>query len=124
MNPGLVPTVNVVMGAEPAPWWQILAVLGPFVLIMLVEIVVTVFLIRGRHQAKIRGGVDWDQMRWALDASVSEDPRRAKMGRRALAALSQLPLNRDDRELLTAASLLLPPPLAEESGPSMEKPDQ
>lgn len=122
MNPGLVQTINIAMGAEPAPWWLVVAVSGPFVLIVLVEVVVTVFLVRGRHQAKIRGGVDWDQMRWALDASVSEDPRRARMGRRALAALSQLPLSKDDRAILSAASLL--PPSVAKGSAALEKPDQ
>jgi hypothetical protein len=42
-------------------------------------------------------------MRWALDASLSEDTQRAKMGRGALAALSRMQLSKDDRELLRVA---------------------
>lgn len=43
-------------------------------------------------------------MRWALDASLSEDAQTAKMGRGALAALSRMQLSKDDREILRAAT--------------------
>ena len=43
-------------------------------------------------------------MRWALDDSLSEDTQKAKMGRSVLDALSRMPLSKDDREILRAAT--------------------
>jgi hypothetical protein len=99
-----VPMADVVVRTEPAPWWQVLAAVGPYVIIFLCEILAIVLLVRGTRRAKTASRIDWEQLAWALDASVSEDTQRAKMGRRVLGALSQVQLSDVDRELLRAAT--------------------
>ncbi len=98
------PTIDVVVRTEPAPWWQVLAAVGPSTIIFFAEIVWIVLLVRANRRSKTASGRDWEQMRWALDASLSEDAQRAKMGRAVLAAISKLQLSKDDREILRAAT--------------------
>lgn len=86
MYPSPAPTIDVMVQTEPAPWWQVLAAVGPCIIIFLAEIVWIVFSVRANRRGKTASQLDWEQMRWALDASLSEDAQRAKMGRGVLAA--------------------------------------
>lgn len=104
MYPSPAPTIDVMVQTDPAPWWQVLAAVGPYIIIFFAEIVWIVLLVRANRRGKTASRLDWEQMRWALDASLSEDAQRAKMGRGVLAALSRLPLSKNDRELLRVAS--------------------
>lgn len=104
MYPSPAPTIDVMVQTEPAPGWQVLAAVGPCIIIFLAEIVWIVFLVRANRRSKTAGRLDWEQLRWALDASLSEDAQRAKMGRAVLAAISKLQLSKDDGEFLRVAS--------------------
>lgn len=104
MYPSPAPTIDVIVRTDPAPWWQVLASVGPYLIIFLAEIVWIVLLIRANRRGKTATRLDWEQMRWVLDASLSEDDQRTKMGRGVLDALSRMPLSKDDRELLRIAS--------------------
>lgn len=104
MHPSPAPTIGVIVRIDPAPWWQVLAAVGPYIIIFLAEIVWIVLLVRANRRRKTASRLDWEQLRWAIDASLSEDAQRARMGRGVLAALSRLPLSKNDRELLRAAN--------------------
>lgn len=102
-------TIDVVLHTDPTPWWQIVAALGPIVLILIIELALIVLLVvrgfRGRHggfQAGLGSEVDWEQLQWALNASLSSDPRKARIGQRAIDNLSQLRLKKKDRDLLNS----------------------
>lgn len=129
MQPEPAQTVDVVIHTDPSPWWQIVAAVGPIIIILIIEFVLIAVLVlrsfggrRGGFQAGQGSEVDWEHLRWALDLSVSNDPRRARMGLHTLDALSRLPLKKEDRDLLTAASLRRRPPGSPESHGSVEKP--
>lgn len=107
--------------SDVAPWWTVLATVGPSIIIFLAEIVWIVLLVRANRRSKTASRLDWEQMRWALDASLSEDAQRAKMGRGVLAALSRLPLSKNDRELLRVASQRGPGPTETETPKPEEK---
>lgn len=115
MYPSPAPTTDVIVRTDPAPWWHVLAAVGPYIIIFLAEIVWIVLLLRANRRGKTASQLDWEQMRWALDASLSEDAQRAKMGRGVLAALSRLPLSKNDRELLRVASQSGPGPAETET---------
>jgi hypothetical protein len=128
MYPSPAQTIDVVIHTGPAPWWQIVAAVGPIVLILIIELVLIVLLVlrsfRGRHggfQAGQGSEVDWEHLQWALDSSASNDPQRARMGRLAVDSLSRLRLNKEDRDLLAAASLRRPPSVSSESRRNGEK---
>lgn len=127
MHPSPTQTIDVVKHTDPAPWWQIVAAVGPIILILIVELVIIAssFLRSFRdRRASIQAGqgseADWEHMRWALDASVSDDPRRARMGRRAIDSLSRLRLGKEDRDLLAAAAVRRPPSVSSESNGTEE----
>lgn len=109
MHPTPAQTIDVVLHTDPTPWWQILAALGPIVVILIIEMALIVLLVlrgfRGRHggfQAGLGSEVDWEQLEWALNSSVSSDPRRARIGQHAIHNLSRLRLKKEDRELLNS----------------------
>lgn len=129
MQPSPGQTIDVAIHTDPAPWWQIVAAVGPIILILIIELVLIVLLVlrsfRGRHggfQAGQGSEVDWEHLQWALDSAVSNDPRRARMGRLAIDSLLRLRLNTEDRGLLAAASQRRPPSVSSESNGSVEKP--
>lgn len=115
------PMIDVVVRTDPAPWWQVVASVGPYIVIFLAEIVCVVLLVRANRRGKTPSRIDWEQMRWALDASLSHDAQRAKIVREVLAALSRLQLNKDDRELLRAATQRGPGPAETELPESEDK---
>lgn len=129
MQPAAAQTIDVVIHTDPAPWWQIVAAVGPVMLIFVIELVLIVLVVlrsfRGRHGGfqTVQGSeVDWEHMRWALDASVSDDPRRARRGRRAIDSLSRLRLSEEDRDLLAAAAVGRPPSASSENRVTGERP--
>lgn len=106
-----------------------MAAVGPIILVLVVELVIIASLvlrsIRGRHagfQAGQGSEVDWEHIQWALDASLSNDPRKARMGRHTIDVLSRLRLKKEDRDLLTAASVRRPPAASTGSRGSLKKP--
>lgn len=104
MYPSPASTINVIVRTDPAPWWQILAAVGPYIIILLAEIVWIVLSARANRRGKTAMPLNWEQMCWALDASLSENAQKVKMGHQVLDALSRLPLSKNDRELLRVAS--------------------
>lgn len=129
MQPAAAQTIDVVIHADPAPWWQIVAAVGPVMLIFVIELVLIMLLVlrsfrgrRGGFHAGQGSEVDWEHMRWALDASVSDEPRRARMGRRAIDSLSRLRLRKEDRDLLAAAAVRRPPSVSLENRGTEESP--
>lgn len=120
--------IDVVIQTEPVPWWQIVAAVGPIILVLVIELVIIASLVlhsfRGRHAGRAGQGseVDWEHIQWALDASVSNDPRKASMGQHTIDALLRLRLKKEDRDLLTAASVRRTPPASTESRGQVKKP--
>lgn len=108
--------VNVFVQTGPAEWWQVLAALGPLA-VLLAAVIGAVISLRTLTQ---RAAADtaalaqqreadnrsewWIRTQWALDSSLSADPRRAELGLGILAVLAGSALaSPEELEIITAA---------------------
>lgn len=87
--------IDVIVHTEPA-WWQIVAAVGPVVVLLgVAAIALGCWLLRpvsGRDaDDAVVNTFGWDRVKWAMDAAVSSDPKRRKAG---LALLEQLSVSR------------------------------
>lgn len=100
----------------PAEWWQVLAALGPLAVLLAAVIGAAVSL----RTLKQRAAADtdalaqqreadnrsewWSRTQWALDSSLSADPRRAELGLGVLAVLADSGLaSPEELEIITVA---------------------
>ena len=100
----------------PAEWWQVLAALGPLAVLLAAVIGAAVSL----RTLKQRAATDtdalaqqreadnrsewWSRTQWALDSSLSADPRRAELGLGVLAVLADSGLaSPEELEIITVA---------------------
>ena len=108
--------VDVVVHTGPAEWWQVLAALGPLAVLLAALIGAVISL----HTLRQRAGADtaalaqkreadnrsewWNRTQWALDSSLSADPRRAELGLGVLAVLAESGLaSPEELEIITVA---------------------
>ena len=108
--------VDVVVHTGPAEWWQVLAALGPLAVLLAALIGAVISL----HTLRQRAGADtaalaqkreadnrsewWNRTQWALDSSLSADPRRAEVGLGVLAVLAESGLaSPEELEIITVA---------------------
>ena len=114
MTPSPAPVTVVQTG--PAEWWQVLAALGPLA-VLLAAVIGAVISLRSLQQ---RAAADtaalaqqreadnrsewWHRAQWALDSSLSADPRRAELGLGVLAVLADSALaSPEELEIITVA---------------------
>ncbi|GGH92288.1 hypothetical protein ACFFGR_04400 [Arthrobacter liuii] len=104
MNPSPSP-IPVTVVAPPPEWWQIVAALSPFA--VLVGAVVAGII--GFNQIKQKREADnraewWKRAQWALDAAYSGDPKRGTVGLKVLTALAESDLaGKGELDVLEAA---------------------
>ena len=115
MTPSPAP-VDVVVQSGPAEWWQVLAALGPLAVLLaaLIGAAVSLRALQQRAAADTAAlaqqretdnrGEWWNRTRWALDSSLSADPRRAELGLGILAVLADSGLaSPEELEIITVA---------------------
>ena len=115
MTPSPAPA-DVVVQTGPAEWWEVLAALGPLAVLLAAVIGAAVSL----RTLKQRAAADsaaldqqreadnrsewWNRTQWALDSSLSADPRRAELGLGVLAVLADSALaSPEELEIITVA---------------------
>lgn len=106
--------IDIIVHHEDAEWWQIVAALGPlFVLLGAVLIAAIGWLtLEWRTVAdaadldpetKAGGQADWwHRARWALEASLDNDPARRELGLAALQLLNESSLSGKEETLIIA----------------------
>lgn len=109
-------TVASLAPGGPADWWQVLAALGPLA-VLLAAVIGAAISLRTLNQ---RAAADtealaqqreadnrsewWRRTQWAVDSSLSADPRRAEAGLRVLAVQAGSMLaSPEELEILTVA---------------------
>lgn len=115
MTPSADP-VDVFVHTGPAEWWQVLAALGPLAVLLAAVIGAVVSLRTLRHRAIADSATLsqqreadnrsewWSRTQWALDSSLSADPRRAELGLGVLAVLADSRLaSPEELEIITVA---------------------
>ncbi|HSL36278.1 MAG TPA: hypothetical protein VK883_05560 [Arthrobacter sp.] len=115
MTPSPVP-VDVVVQTGPAEWWEVLAALGPLAVLLAAVIGAAVSLrtLRQRAAADTAALAQqreadnrsewWNRSQWALDSSLSEDPRRAELGLGVMAVLAESGLaSPEELKIITVA---------------------
>lgn len=129
MTPSADP-IDVFVHTGPAEWWQVLAALGPLA-VLLAAVIGAVISLRTLRQRAVADtaalaqkreadnrGEWWNRTQWALDSSLSADPRRAELGLGVLAVLADSGLaSPEELEIITVAweeplTLALPPATA------------
>jgi hypothetical protein len=119
--------VDVFVHTGPAEWWQVLAALGPLA-VLLAAVIGAVISLRTLKQRAVADTASlaqkreadnrsewWNRTQWALDSSLSADPRRAELGLGVLAVLAESGLaSPEELEIITVAweeplTLALPP---------------
>ena len=105
MNPSPSP-IPVTVVAPPAEWWQIVAALSPFAVLLAAIIAAIV----GFRQIKQKREADnraewWRRTQWALDAVYSGDKKRGTVGLKVLTVLAESELaGKGELDVLEAAS--------------------
>ena len=115
MTPAADP-VEVFVRTGPAEWWQILAALGPLA-VLIAAVIGAVFSLRTLQQRSAADAAAlaqqreadnrtewWHRSQWALDSSLSPEPRRAELGLGIMAVLADSGLaSAEELEILTVA---------------------
>lgn len=83
-------------------WWEILAALGPWILLLGFFLVCFIWWLAARQDAKSAERQEWwRRAEWALDASLDEDPKRQRTGRAVLDLLgSRVPAGSDEARIV------------------------
>jgi hypothetical protein len=105
--------IDVVIHAEPAEWWQIVAALTPLAALGVLLVFVVVTLPPAVERPTRAAGPEvraewWSRAEWAMDMALDDKPERRKVG---LAVLGQLSADRfagkEDAEIVAQARALL-----------------
>lgn len=106
--------IDVIIHHAEAEWWQIAAAVGPLVVLCAVLIAAIGWLtLRRRTDATIAGNRSdwwprgnrsdwWHRARWALEASLDDDPARRELGLAALQLLNESSLSGKEESLIIA----------------------
>lgn len=107
MNPVPSPSsIDIIIHQGDAEWWQIIAALWPLVILLgAVLMAVIIWLTRHRRTDSTSLGSRsdwWQRARWALEASLDEDPNRREVGLAALELLNSSNLSGKEESLIIA----------------------
>lgn len=95
--------------AAAAPWWEILGALGP--LAVLAAAILTFIIgwktLEQRRMADQRSEW-WNRAQWAIEASMSDDPRRQETGLGVLDLLAQSDLAGDEETAIISIAWARP----------------
>ncbi|GAC1492678.1 MAG: hypothetical protein NVS2B15_12770 [Pseudarthrobacter sp.] len=89
MTYSALPRIDLYAQAASPEWWQILAALGPWVMLVAFGIVAILWwrAVRDGYEARERAGW-WRRAEWALEAAADDDPRKQAVGVAALKLLN------------------------------------
>lgn len=126
MNPVPSPSrIDIIIHNGDAEWWHIVAALGPLVVILGALLIAAVgwLTLRRRTGATVAGNRSdwWPRARWALEASLDEDPARREVGLAALQLLNESSLSGREESLIIAEAWKSPLRDARTMSPAGEK---
>lgn len=106
---GAASSIDVVIHAEPAEWWQVAAALTPLATsLVLLFVVVTLGRLTTATAVSSRRAESWTRAEWAMEMALDDKPERRKVG---LAVLDQLSTDRlvgnEDAQIVALARALL-----------------
>jgi hypothetical protein len=104
-------TIDVIVHTGGAEWWQIVAALGPLVVLLVAGI--GWFALRRPTVADAVAALDaetipasqsawWSRARWALEASLDDDPAKREVGLAALELLNASSISGKEETLIIA----------------------
>ena len=106
MTPTPTPSpATLTLQTGPAEWWEVLAGLSPVAVLLaaIVAAIIGLLTLKQRSQADMRSEW-WVRAQWALDASLSDNPKRAEVGLNIMSVLAASQLaQREEIEILSAA---------------------
>lgn len=80
----------VYVQSGPPEWWQILAALGPWILLLAACVVGFIWWLALRQETRqMRQNDQWRRAVWALEASVDANPKKRRAGRAILDLLKR-----------------------------------
>lgn len=107
--------IDIIIHETDTEWWQIIAALGPFVVILCAVLIAAIgWLTRRRRTVAdtVAFGSEtpiadsqsdwWHRARWALEASLDDDPARREVGLAALQLLNESTLSGKEETLIIA----------------------
>jgi hypothetical protein len=107
--------IDIIVHNADVEWWQIVAALGPLVVMLGAVLIAGIgwLTLRRRTVADTvafgsetplsdSGSDWWDRARWALEASLDDDPARRKVGLAALKLLNESTLSGKEETLIIA----------------------
>ena len=111
-NSGNLDSIDYVVHSAPAEWWEIVAAIGPYLVIIAVAAGALVHrLLRPapRHDfTSAKASAGWGMAQWAMEAAMDPDPKRRKRGRAVLEQLSGSHLlDEDSSRIVEQAKRLL-----------------
>jgi hypothetical protein len=96
--------IDLIIHRSDAEWWQIVAAVGPLVVIFGAVLFAVIGWLRPR-ELKIKVGSQpdwWPRARWALEASLDDNPKRREVGLGALQLLNESSLSGQEESLIIA----------------------
>lgn len=126
--------IDIIIHNGDAEWWQIVAALGPLVVILGAVLIAAIGWLTQRRRTvadAVTFGSEttnadsqsdwWHRARWALEATLDDDPRRQEVGLAALKLLNESSLSGTEETMIIAQAWKRPlqdgrtmSPLAEE----------
>lgn len=102
----------MIVHAEPAEWWQIVAALTPLMVLLGITAVVVWYGLRRPDPDSVAGAKtradSWARTKWALDMALDDKPERRNLGLTVLDHLSTSPkMSREDVQIVAQAKALL-----------------
>lgn len=86
----MTPQIEIYVQSGPAEWWQILAALGPWILLLAACVVGFIWWLALRQETKdVTRNDQWTRTMWALEASADANPKKRRVGRAVLDLLAR-----------------------------------
>lgn len=124
MNPIPSPSlIDIIIHESDAEWWKIGAAVGPIVVILGVVLYAAIVWFRP-WDLKTKAGSQsdwWARARWALEASLEDDPKRREVGLTALQLLNESTLSGKEETSIIAEAWRNPLREARSMNPLSEK---
>jgi hypothetical protein len=123
VNPVPSPSrIDVIIHNGDAEWWQIAAALGPLIVIIgAVLLAIGWLTVRDLETTAGSQSDWWPRARWALEASLDDDPARREVGFVALQLLNESSLSGKEESLMIAEAWKNPLRDARTMSPLSEK---
>ncbi|MDQ0633708.1 hypothetical protein QFZ40_001617 [Arthrobacter pascens] len=96
--------IDIILHESHAAWWQIVAAVGPFVVILGAVLFAAMGWLRPWGLKPKAGSQSdwWPRARWALEATLDDDPKRREVGLTALKLLNESSLSGTEESVIIA----------------------